>query len=72
MESDDWDRSDRELIKAIELAELTGYAEPESWKWEAARELFLTPQELERRLERLDRWRGLRWDLALGTMVFLG
>ncbi|MGC9357658.1 MAG: hypothetical protein ACP5GX_07325, partial [Anaerolineae bacterium] len=67
-----WDKSDRRLIRAIELAELTGYTEPESWKWEAARELFLTPQELERRLERLDKWRGLKWDVALGSMTFLG
>jgi hypothetical protein len=68
----DWDQSDRRLIRAIELAELTGYAEAEAWKWEAARDLYLTPQELERRLERLDRWRGLKWDIDLGSMVFLG
>jgi len=67
-----WDKSDRRLIRAIELAELTGYPAPEAWKWEAARELFLTPQELEKRLERLDSWRGLKWDAELGTMVFLG
>jgi hypothetical protein len=68
----DWDKNDRRLIRAIELAELTGYTEPEAWKWETARELFLTPQELERRLERLDRWRGLTWDIELGSMIFLG
>ncbi len=67
-----WDKSDQRLIRFIELAELTGHTSPESWKWEAARELFLTPQELERRLERLDRWRGLKWDGDLGTMTFLG
>ncbi len=67
-----WDESDRRLIRLIELAELTGYTSPGAWKWEAARELFLTPQELERRLQRLDRWRGLKWDEELGTMVFLG
>ncbi len=66
-----WDKSDRRLIRAIELAELTGYPAPEAWKWEAARELFFTPQELERRLTRLDEWRGLKWDAQLGTMVFL-
>jgi hypothetical protein len=67
-----WDKNDRRLIRAIELAELTGFAEVESWKWQTARALFLTPQELERRLERLDGWRGLKWDVAMGTMVFLG
>jgi hypothetical protein len=68
---EEWDASDRRLIRVIELAELTGRPAPEAWKWEAARELFLTPQELERRLGRLDRRRGLRWDTTLGTMVFL-
>ncbi len=67
----EWDRSDRRLIRAIELTELTGHTAPEAWKWEVAHELFLTPQELERRLDRLDGWRGLKWDAALGTMVFL-
>ncbi len=67
-----WDKSDKRLIRAIELAELTGYPAPEAWKWEVARELFLTPQELEKRLERLNNWRGLKWDAELGTMVFLG
>jgi hypothetical protein len=70
--SDEWDQNDRRLIRVIELAEMTGHSQPESWKWETARELFLTPQELERRLERLDQWRGLKWDIDLGTMVFLG
>jgi len=70
--SGEWDRSDRRLIRLIELAELTTRTSPEAWKWESARELFLTPQELERRLERLDGWRGLKWDADLGTMVFLG
>ncbi|HHS97524.1 MAG TPA: hypothetical protein ENK08_06435 [Chloroflexi bacterium] len=70
--SGEWDQSDRRLTRLIELAELTGSPSPEAWKWEAARELFLTPQELERRLQRLDRWRGLKWDGELGTMVFLG
>ena len=70
--SAEWDKSDRRLIRLIELAELTGHASAAAWKWEVARELFLTPQELDRRLERLDRRRGLRWDEELGTMVFLG
>jgi hypothetical protein len=67
-----WDKSDLRLIRFIELAELTGHTSPESWKWESARELFLTPQELDRRLARLDNWRGLTWDADLGTMLFLG
>jgi hypothetical protein len=70
--SADWDKSDQRLIRAIELAELTAFTSLQAWKWEAARELFLTPQELDRRLARLDNWRGVKWDTALGTMVFLG
>ena len=68
----EWDKTDRRLTRLIELAELTQHTTPEAWKWEAARELFLTPQELERRLARLAGWRGLKWDVGLGTMVFLG
>ncbi len=67
-----WDKTDRRLSRLIELAELTERTSLEAWKWEAAQELFLTPQELERRLERLDGWRGLKWDVKLGTMCFLG
>jgi hypothetical protein len=70
--SERWDESDRRLVRLIELAELTTRSSPEAWQWEAARELFLTPQELEARLEKLDQWRGLKWDTDLGTMVFLG
>ncbi len=66
-----WDKTDRRLMRFIELAESESQPTPEAWKWAAARELFLTPQELERRLERLDAWRGLKWDAELGTMVFL-
>lgn len=68
----DWDKSDGRLIRAVELAELTGCAEPRAWKWEIARELFLTPQELDQRIARLDQWRGVTWDPKLGSMVFRG
>lgn len=64
------DATDRRLMRCIELAELTGFSTIEAWKWSAARELFLTPQELERRLENLDRLRRLRWDSQLGALVF--
>ncbi len=64
------DDTDRRLMRIIELAELTGVPAREMWLWEIARELFLTPRELEERLTRLDKLRGLRWDERLGTMVF--
>ncbi len=64
------DETDRRLMQRIELGEWTGQPSPEAWQWFAARELFLTPQDLERRLERLRTLRGLRWDARRGTMVF--
>lgn len=65
------DRTDLSLMRCIELAQLTGQPAVESWKWSVARELFLTPQELDRRLAQLDRLRGLRWDDQVGTIAFV-
>ncbi len=65
------DRTDKKLMRCVELAELTGFSAVEAWKWAAAQELFLTPQELDRRLDKLDRLRGLRWDARLGSVVFV-
>lgn len=64
------DKTDRKLMRCIELAELTGASTVEAWKWTAARDLFLMPQELDCRLEKLDRLRGIRWDGQLGSVVF--
>jgi hypothetical protein len=65
------DKTDQKLMRCIELAELTAIPTAEAWKWTVARELFLTPQELDRRLKKLDVLRGLRWDSQLGTLVFI-
>ncbi|MBN1936819.1 MAG: hypothetical protein JW934_19315 [Anaerolineae bacterium] len=67
----DLDKTDQRLMRCIELAELTGCPEFEVWKWTVARELFLTPQELDKRLTQLDRLRGTRWDSNLGTVVLV-
>ncbi len=64
------DEIDRRLMQRIELGEWTGMASPESWQWHAAHELYLTPQDLERRLGKLEGLRGVRWDFRRGTMVF--
>lgn len=64
------DEIDRRLMQRIELSEWAGMPSPESWQWHAARELYLTPQDLERRLTKLDSIRGVRWDPRRGTMVF--
>jgi hypothetical protein len=64
------DKTDRRLMQRIELGEWTRQTSSETWQWYAARELFLTPQDLERRLDKLEKLRGLRWDTRQGTMVF--
>ena len=70
-ESGAFDHTDRKLMRCIELAELTGCAAIDAWKWTVAHTLFLTPQELDRRLKALDRLRGLRWDGRVGAVVFV-
>lgn len=64
------DETDRRLMQRIELGEWSGLPSLESWQWQAARELHLTPQDLERRLGKLRALRGLRWDTRQGAMVF--
>jgi hypothetical protein len=64
------DEIDRRLMQRVELGEWNGLHSASAWNWLAARELYLTPQELERRMQKLVDLRGLRWDLRRGTMVF--
>ena len=64
------DPIDRRLMQRIELGDWTGLPSPESWKWQAASELTLTPQDLERRLAKIGGLRGMRWDDRRGTIVF--
>jgi len=69
-EENEPDELDRQLMKHIDLCEWSGFCDPDSWQWRAARTLYITPQELERRLEQLKSRRGLRWDARQGTMIF--
>jgi len=64
------DEIDRRLMQRIELGEWSAQPSAEAWQWRAAHELFLTPQDLERRLKKVAALRGLRWDARQGTMVF--
>ncbi len=64
------DQTDKHLMQRIELGEWAGQPSISAWQWHAARELFLTPADLERRLEKLQQLRGLRWDGRQGSMVF--
>ena len=70
LDEDGLDKTDHQLMKGIEFGEWSKHPSPEAWQWEAARELFLTPQDLEARLARIKSLRGLRWDARQGTMVF--
>jgi hypothetical protein len=65
-----FDETDRRLMQCIELGEWENLASPDAWRWQAARNLYLTPQSLEKRLQELDKIRGLSWDSRHGTMVF--
>ena len=67
---DEYDSIDKRLMRSIEFSEFSGYDAIESWKWHIARGMFLTPQELDQRLEKLDRLRGIHWDTHLGTIIF--
>ena len=64
------DEVDRRLMRFIDLGEWNACTNAAAWQWQAARELFLTPQELERRLTHLQHMRGLRWDARQGALVF--
>ncbi|MGK7932152.1 MAG: hypothetical protein AB4041_12065 [Microcystaceae cyanobacterium] len=64
------DETDRRLMQCIELGEWHSLASPEAWRWFAARELYLTPQNLENRLKTIEKSRGLCWDQQHGTLVF--
>ncbi len=64
------DEIDYRLMQRIDLGEWASLDSVEAWQWQAASDLFLTPQELQRRLERLASLRGLRWDKRQGAMVF--
>jgi hypothetical protein len=64
------DDIDRRLMQWIELAEWNGLTSIDEWKWHAASELYLTPQDLERRLEALNNLRGVHWNEHQGTLVF--
>lgn len=68
----DLDLDDHRLIRLIELAQVSERRRLDDWKLDAARALLVKLDDLDLRLERLDRWRGLRWDSGLGSMVFLG
>jgi len=65
------DTIDRRLMQRIELGEWSGIKSLDAWLWYAARELYLTPQDLEKRLEKIKTLRGLKWDSRQGTMVFV-
>lgn len=64
------DKTDQRLMQGIELVEWGGQPSAEAWKWRAAHELYLTPQDLERRLQKIAALRGLRWHERQGALIF--
>jgi hypothetical protein len=64
------DDVDQKLMKSIELHEWENLGSLEEWKWRAALEVYLTPQELERRLEKINTLKGIHWSVRHGTLVF--
>jgi hypothetical protein len=64
------DDTDRRLMMYIEVGEWMAMGSVESWKWNASHELYLTPHDLERRLDHLNSLRGIRWDREKGTLLF--
>ncbi len=65
-----FDKASRRLMQGIELGEWAGLPSQDAWQWHAARELYLTPQDLERRLEKILTLRNIRWNERQGTIVF--
>ncbi len=66
----EFDNIDLRLIKIVELMEIDEMPDDKSWCWQVAKELRLTPQELQRRLRKLEKTRGMTWNHEKGTMVF--
>jgi hypothetical protein len=64
------DDIDQKLMQHIELEDWGGAKSLDAWKWQAARDLFLTPHDLETHLENIDSLRGFHWNERLGTFVF--
>ena len=67
----EWDKFDKKLMRAIELAELTGYPEEGAWKAAAAKTLLFLPAEFEQHLQKIASFRSMKWDVQLGTYLFL-
>jgi hypothetical protein len=65
-----FDDTDRQLMQHIEFGEWSGMSSMDAWQWFAARELYLTPQDLERRIKKIHSIRGIKWNQNKGTMVF--
>lgn len=65
-----FDETDRDIMQHIDLGDWSEFPSLEAWCWYAARELYLTPQNLENRLLNLNKRRSTEWDHAHGTLIF--
>ena len=66
------DEIEQKLMQHIELEDWSGAKSIEEWNWRAARELFLTPHDLEIHLNNISALRKTHWNERLGTLVFTG
>lgn len=64
------DEIEQKLMQHIDLEDWGGARSIEEWNWRAAREMFLTPHDLETHLSNIANYRGLHWNERLGTLVF--
>jgi len=65
-----FDDIDQDLMQHIELEEWCCFSCLERWQSNAAEELKISLSDLEQRLERLQRLRGLNWDIQQGSLMF--
>jgi hypothetical protein len=65
-----FDETDRDIMQHIDLGDWSEFPSLEAWCWYAARELYLTPQNLESRLLSLNKRRSTEWDIDHGTLIF--
>jgi len=65
------DNGEKELMRSIELAELTNFSTQTAWKTAAAKALLCSPADVDARLSKIIFFRELQWDEQLGTFIFL-
>ncbi|ACF12866.1 hypothetical protein Ctha_0395 [Chloroherpeton thalassium ATCC 35110] len=66
----DFEKVERRLMLGIELCEWTKQLSQQHWESHVAKELLLSPGDIEKRIKKIQEFRELRWDNQKGTMTF--